>query len=107
MKSNDVRVIRSRTTCSIHTAGIAAGQLCITTEIETNDAGQWRVREQRRHLVRNIQGLLIIASQDAIKRTLHELSVCTHGVNNMAEGSAGVTEVMCADKQKDIPDGEL
>ena len=39
-------------------------------------------------------------------RTLHEVSVYTHCVDNMAEGSAGVTWVVCACKQNDLPDGD-
>ena len=40
-----------------------------------------------------------------IRRTLHEMGVYTHRVD-MAEGSAGVTWVVCACKRNDLPDGD-
>ena len=33
----------------------------------------------------------IISNKLLMRRTLHEMSVCTHRVDNMAEGSAGMT----------------
>ena len=41
-----------------------------------------------------------------IRRTLHEMSVYTHRVDNMAEGSPGVTWVVCACKLNDLPGGD-
>ena len=41
-----------------------------------------------------------------IRRTLHEMSVYTRRVDNMAEGSTGVTWVVCAGKQNGLPDGD-
>ena len=40
------------------------------------------------------------------RHTLPEMRVYTHRVNNMAVGSTGVTRIVCADKQNDIPDGD-
>ena len=33
----------------------------------------------------------IISNKMLIRRTLHEMSACSHRVDNMAEGSAGMT----------------
>ena len=46
----------------------------------------------------------IISNKMLIRRTLHELSASTHRVDNMAEGSAGMTWVVCACKQNDLPE---
>ena len=45
-----------------------------------------------------------ISNKMLIRRTLHEMSVYTHRVDNMAEGSAGMTWVVCACKQNDLPE---
>ena len=41
-----------------------------------------------------------------IRRTLHETVVYIHRVDNMAEGSAGVTWVLCASTPNDLSDGD-
>ena len=68
----------------------AAGQLWIKTkyllEFYKNDPGQRRAGATT---IKKYPG--IISNKMLIGRTLHELSVYTHRVVNMAEGSAGMT----------------
>ena len=87
-KVNDKRVILSQTTSSIHIADIAAGQLWITTKykMKKNDPGQRRAEATT---INKYPG--IISNKMLIRRTLHEMSVYTHRVDNMAEGLAGMT----------------
>ena len=84
-KANDKRVILAQTTCSIHIADIAAGQLWITAKYE-NDPGQRRAGATTTDKYPGF-----ISNRMLIRRTLHEMSVYTHRVDNMAEGSAGMT----------------
>ena len=48
------------------------------------------VREQRQ--IKNYPG--IISNKMLIGRTLHDMSVCTHRVDNMAGGSAGMLSLI-------------
>ena len=67
-------------------ADIAAGQLWITANILKNAPGQKRAGATtiKKYPV-------IISNKILIRRTLHEMSVYTHRVDNIAEGSAGMT----------------
>ena len=84
-EANGRRVILSQTTCSIHIADIAAGQLWITAKY-INDPGQ---RCAGATTIKKYP--VIIGNKMLIRRTLHEMSVYTHRVDNMAEGSGGMT----------------
>ena len=68
----------------------AAGQLRIKTKYYSsfykNDSRQQRAGATT---IKKYPG--IISNKMLIGRTLHELSVYTHRVDNMAEGSAGMT----------------
>ena len=69
----------------------AAGQLWIKTKyfyssFYKNDPGQ-----QRAGATTIKKYPVIVSNKMLIGRTLHELSVYTHRVDNMAEGSAGMT----------------
>ena len=63
-----------------------AGQRWITANILKNSPGQRRAGAT---IMRKDPGF--IGNKMQIRRTLHEMSVYTHRVDNMAEGSAGVT----------------
>ena len=79
--------------CSIHIADSAAGQLWITTK----DLLEHRKKKKddpgkRRAGATTIKKYLgIISNKMLIRRTLYEMSVFSHRVDNMAEGSAGIT----------------
>ena len=70
----------------IHVVDIAAGQLWITTKYRKNDPGQGCARATT---INTYSGY--ISENMLIRRTLHETSVYTHRVDNIAEGSTGGT----------------
>ena len=81
-------VILSQTTCSKHIALRLAScglRQNIYSSIYKNDPGQRRAGATT---VKKYPG--IISNKVLIRRTLHEMSVYTHCVDNMAEGSVGM-----------------